>query len=168
MPRRLHQPIHSSKPRSGDGAGLALLQLVGAEAIELRRALEPRLGAPVAIISMQTLAHGAAGDGWATAFGRAMASATARSRMRAFAGGAWRMRKVPSSTLAVATISKQSSTRKSRISISRIQTMASVGVFTRPIPMTPLTPGEQRPRCCPDERQIEDLVGLLARATAAS
>ena len=42
--------------------------------------------------------------------------------------------------------------------------MASVGVFTRPMPMTPLTPrasSVRRRRA--GQRQIEDLVGLLPR-----
>src|SRR5262249_324019 len=59
--------------------------------------------------------------------------------IRCSGGGGCRMVKVPAATLAVTTISKKSSTRKLRISNSRMQT-ARVGVLTRPIPMTPFAP----------------------------
>jgi hypothetical protein len=58
--------------------------------------------------------------------------------------------------------------RKSRISISRKQTMASVGVFTRPIPMTPLTPRARSVRVAVRVSDRLKIWSACWRATAAS
>ena len=54
--------------------------------------------------------------------------------------GAWRIRNPPPRACAVATTSKYVIGTNSRISISRRHAIASVGVFTRPMPITSRAP----------------------------
>ena len=90
------------------------------------------------------------------------AIAAASSCLRIFSAGACRIRKAPTATPATATTSKYVCGRNARISSSRPQTIARVGVFTRPTPMTARWP-RARSTVAVDERPVVNLVGLLPR-----
>ena len=91
------------------------------------------------------------------------AIAAASSCLRIFSGGACRIRKVPLATRAIATTSKYVCGRNAWISSSRLQTIARVGVFTRPTPMTRALATAQKHGRGAGERQVVNLVRLLPR-----